>query len=75
MICFFEVIDEFGNPIANDQIFAFYSQWSLPTPPRDHIIRVAGQLPSASTIAASIIIAGVIVASVHTIVASENLRR
>ena len=40
----FEVIDEFGNPIANDQIFAFYSQRSLPTPTRDHIIRVAGNV-------------------------------
>jgi ubiquinone/menaquinone biosynthesis C-methylase UbiE len=40
----FEVIDEFGNPIANDQIFALYSQRSLPTPTRDHITRVAGPI-------------------------------
>jgi hypothetical protein len=39
----FEVIDEFGNPIANDQIFAFYSQRSLTTPTRHHINSRSGQ--------------------------------
>jgi ubiquinone/menaquinone biosynthesis C-methylase UbiE len=40
----FEVVDQFGIPIVDDQIFACYARKSLPTPTRDHIVRVAGDV-------------------------------